>query len=725
MAHIALTTDGDGCLWSVDFNGILFWNGPDTPTGHRATDAEFQYRGFGVAVGSGWRDVIDLLATEIQGERVLFGVDTSGAMRAAVVPRGHPRDAITPSETGVVWPDRLQTLIADADGRVYGVSSQGTTSMVSLTVGTGGDAAWQGSRSLTPGLQPFTGFRTISSAPNRLFAVTDRGELYTARSNRGFADPSQLDWSPVTGLSVGPHSILTAGDEALYLRGSEGVLLHYVLQGVEDRLAWDESAQPVPVGTACDTWAGLPAGVEGYASAMSVAPGERIRFYMAERLSPNRTAQVPDYAAALVRLRRFADGKEQVADTVIEQREGTLHAPKATLPMDLATYGAQFPEGFAFTVPRDVPSGLYAARCTDTGNNTFYIPFVVRPTRKQQPYALLANTNTWNCYNSWGGLGKYAHNQAVLATHLPFNRPGPAFTPDVLMPDAITTAPNDPKVCANELLNQTKHLVRAELWILGWLQDQGYGVDVYADPDLHHGIAGLSATDAADRYAALILSTHPEYWTAEMYDAVVQYQSLGGSVLYLGANGLFERVEYLPTDGGVHGLHVFPAMDPRPGVGHETARKPSLMRNQRRPERAILGNGFETVPGVTVPGSAYELAIDPTTSPALLGVPLRTGDCFGATAILPTYAAVGHEIDFRSQLDGTPKEAMGPTALLARGTGPQAAAEMLYFETTHGGIVFAAGSLNFGKSLVVDPTLQQIVRNVMDIAKTKAGQLVA
>jgi len=39
---------------------------------------------------------------------------------------------------------------------------------------------------------------------------------------------------------------------------------------------------------------------------------------------------------------------------------------------------------------------------------------------------------------------------------------------------------------------------------------------------------------------------------------------------------------------------------------------------------------------------------------------------------------------------------------------------MTYYETGAGGGVFAAGSLSFGGSLVVDPVLQQIVRNVLD-----------
>ncbi|MEI6738705.1 MAG: N,N-dimethylformamidase beta subunit family domain-containing protein [Gemmatimonadaceae bacterium] len=719
MAHIALATDADGCLWSVDFHGTLFWNGPADAAGERAADAPWQYRGFGVPVGTGWTGVVDLFITEIGGERIVAGVDNAGALFAAAAPAGQPLDGIDAADTDVRWPVPLHTMVADADGHLYGVAHDGIMHRLELHREPASGLLRNRLPSVMPSRSAVQGVRTICSSGRRLFAVDPSGDVRSVSSTEGFADPGALAWSPVRGLSIGPQSILGASDLAIYVRGSEGGIFRYALTETATGLACDDPAQPVPVGYGCDTWAGLPAGVEGYASSMSVAPGEQITFYVAERLSPNPTAPISTYTAAIVRLRRLADGKEQVADTLIADIPGSFHAPTCTLQDDLATNGAHFPEAFSFTMPDDAPSGLYAARCTDAGTNAFYIPFVVRPKTKQQPFALMANTNTWNCYNSWGGLGKYAHDQTVLATHLPFHRPAPCLTPDVLAEVPLgPTAVANPPVCKNELLNQTKHLVRAELWILGWLEDQGsqYGVDVYADQDLHHGIAGLSAEHLADRYAALILSTHPEYWTAEMYDAVQQYQARGGSILYLGANGMFERVEYLPTAGGVDGLRVFPGKDPAPGEGNEQARVPSLMRNQRRPERAILGNGFETVSGVTVKGSAYQLVLDPGASPLLQGVTIGRGSTFGTTAIVPGYAAVGHEIDYRDAAHGSPAAAMVPTALIARGTGTQSAAEMVYFETQYGGLVFAAGSLNFGKSLVVDPTLQQIVRNAMDLA---------
>ncbi len=43
-------------------------------------------------------------------------------------------------------------------------------------------------------------------------------------------------------------------------------------------------------------------------------------------------------------------------------------------------------------------------------------------------------------------------------------------------------------------------------------------------------------------------------------------------------------------------------------------------------------------------------------------------------------------------------------------------ADMTYYEHPGGGIVFCASSLTFGGSLVVDPTIQQVMRNVLAAA---------
>jgi hypothetical protein len=54
-----------------------------------------------------------------------------------------------------------------------------------------------------------------------------------------------------------------------------------------------------------------------------------------------------------------------------------------------------------------------------------------------------------------------------------------------------------------------------------------------------------------DAYRILILSTHPEYWTVKMYAQLQNYLNAGGSLLYLGGNGIYEEGEYTDDQTGM------------------------------------------------------------------------------------------------------------------------------------------------------------------------------
>jgi len=53
------------------------------------------------------------------------------------------------------------------------------------------------------------------------------------------------------------------------------------------------------------------------------------------------------------------------------------------------------------------------------------------------------------------------------------------------------------------------------------MEDAGYQVDVITDTDLHKGFADIGS------YPALILTTHPEYWSLEMVDHLQEYLANG------------------------------------------------------------------------------------------------------------------------------------------------------------------------------------------------------
>ena len=153
------------------------------------------------------------------------------------------------------------------------------------------------------------------------------------------------------------------------------------------------------------------------------------------------------------------------------------------------------------------------------------------------------------------------------------------------------------------------HLTRGELWILGWLADAGYRPDVYTDIDFHNGF------DMAP-YKCLVFGTHPEYWTTGMYDQLASYLDQGGSCLYLGGNGVFERGAYIDAQTR---MVFWEGVDFGP-------RTPGLFRRlfPARAERTLLG---VTTERCSVVGSPYEVLRDDHV--ILAGTGLANGDRFG------------------------------------------------------------------------------------------------
>ena len=58
----------------------------------------------------------------------------------------------------------------------------------------------------------------------------------------------------------------------------------------------------------------------------------------------------------------------------------------------------------------------------------------------------------------------------------------------------------------------SEHLVAGEWRLLGWMEREGIKYDLYAENQFDDGTLNL------DEYEVLVLSTHPEYWTINMYE---------------------------------------------------------------------------------------------------------------------------------------------------------------------------------------------------------------
>jgi hypothetical protein len=214
-----------------------------------------------------------------------------------------------------------------------------------------------------------------------------------------------------------------------------------------------------------------------------------------------------------------------------------------------------------------------------------------------------------------------------------------------------------------------------------------------------------------------------------MYDRLRAHRDQGGSIIYLGGNGIYEAVE-LSADGA-H-MRIFPGVDVAKFPSYTTneqVRLNCLMRSPAfgRPEHALLGVGFQNCAQADAGGQPYNLQQDPSgagANPVLAGLSIAMNATLGAnstdqkapwqTSPAGGYHADGWEVDQRGA--GTPPEAFTNEALIAMGNTDQSlSGEMLCYTAERGGLVFAASSINFGGSMVVDPNMQRIVQNALDL----------
>lgn len=234
------------------------------------------------------------------------------------------------------------------------------------------------------------------------------------------------------------------------------------------------------------------------------------------------------------------------------------------------------------------------------------------------------------------------------------------------------------------------HLANAEIHVLRWLETHAIGYDVFADIDLHERPGLL------DPYPTLLLNTHSEYWSANMYQALDVFLARGGNLVYLSGNGLYwktvigkDRME-VRNDHSSHTL-----------VSEQGGR----WRDFGRPESPVLGVRF-TRAGYKSHYRPYRVIAAQHWIFDNTG--LVAGDLIGASG-LNCGGASGWELD---KID---RGARPPGLVhLAKGTNPwRAGADMVYFPHSGGGAVFSVGSITFGGSLAVDPALTRMLLNVL------------
>ena len=397
-------------------------------------------------------------------------------------------------------------------------------------------------------------------------------------------------------------------------------------------------------------------------------------------------------------------------------------------------YDAAWDEDFAWTVPSDLPSGVYALKLAYQQHSE-YVPFFVRARTPGSTVAYLASTASYLAYANQRLVGEgivaraaprdenedflYRHPELGLSLYEHHSDGSGVHMSSRLRP----------------VLNMKPHTLtwafNADTNITAWLDHIGQGFDVVTDEDLHlDGAASLAG------YRVLITGTHPEYYSTRMLNALEDWLEDGGRLMYMGGNGFYWRIAY---NDDCTAIEVRRAEDgtrawiAEPGEYHHAfnGEYGGLWRRLGRPPNQLVGVGF-AAQGFDG-GTHYRLrqsAADSRVDFAMVGM--------SGSPVIGDYGtqgggAAGEEIDRFDLALGSPPHAIvlassenhRPGMLRAKEefymmemptAGPDVRADIVFFETAHGGAVFSTGSISYAGALshnTYQNDIETLTRNVL------------
>ncbi len=257
-----------------------------------------------------------------------------------------------------------------------------------------------------------------------------------------------------------------------------------------------DATQEPAVEAAADWQLTRSGGIEGYATRVSVLPGER--FYL--RVS----TAAPYFTATAFRMggqvrRVWTSGRVR---GLLQPRPRTISTTKrmasaAHWKNSLIVSTSGWPEG-AYLIRLDSPLGQR------------YVPVTVRSRSTRGKVVILNAVTTWQAYNAWGGRSLYR---------------GPGGYKDRSW--AVTfDRPYDGTGARKFLLFEKDVIETAER--------SGVPLAYLTDLDLVPG--------ALDGARALVSLGHDEYWSPQMRQVVEQARDRGTNLAFLGANAVYWRI---------------------------------------------------------------------------------------------------------------------------------------------------------------------------------------
>lgn len=381
-------------------------------------------------------------------------------------------------------------------------------------------------------------------------------------------------------------------------------------------------------------------------------------------------------------------------------------------------------------VPSDATSGLYAGVVRMAGQADDQAVAVVFAVVDDRPVeagsiALLLATNTWIAYGRRPTLERrtVGLEASFYSNHLS-GRPFYHVSTRAPIPRA------DPWGFESERAAHTRHshLVRPERYAEAWLAREGYPFSVITDQDLHEDPGLL------ERFGALCIAGHSEYWSDAAREGVERYLASGGRVLSLSGNTLCWRVSYSDDGTNVECRKQTTGTDVR-WIG------PASWGERWHSDDRREGGGYPFIgrPGWEVVGLDTQGMLDDATATSFAALDVLQPDhpLFHEPEVVPVTPdgtigerslngpkASGYEFDAtpdRLGLVGSPVQGM---TILASALGQRNlewnwverdhGADVIWWERPAGGTVCNIGSIAATGALAADPGVQALVRNVLD-----------
>ncbi len=306
----------------------------------------------------------------------------------------------------------------------------------------------------------------------------------------------------------------------------------------------------------CDV--GSPDAIEGYASTVSVLPGQSFRLFVST-------------TAASFRVQAFRMGwyGGWQARQVWESRSvpGRVQAPArltAATRMVTTRWRPSLTVGTKGWAP-----AAYLLRLDSSDGPERYVPLTVRSRSVTGKVVLLEDVTTWQAYNTWGGYDLYdgPHGSGDRSYAVSFDRP------------------YDLTGAAKFLYFDQPPIALAESTGL----PLAYETDV--DLDEHPGLlAGARA---------VVSLGHDEYYSAAMRSAVLRARGGQTNFAFLGANAVYRHIRFAASALGPDRIEIaYKVARLDPEYGHDDAATTQNWRDppDPRPESVMTGAFYECNP---------------------------------------------------------------------------------------------------------------------------------